>query len=137
MQMNYKEMKNLDKRSLEDLYADVGWSAYTKDVDKLQQAVENSLYVLTAWYEDELIGLIRVVGDGLSIIYIQDLLVKNAYHNQKIGSELLQSVLNKYADVRQKVLLTEEAPNTRYFYEKNGFKSCDQGDAVAFAQLDS
>lgn len=136
MQINYKEMKKLDKKSLEDLYTDVDWSAYTKDMDRLQQAVENSLYVLTAWYEEELIGLIRVVGDGLSIIYIQDLLVKNAYHNQKIGSELMQSVLHKYADVRQKVLLTEEAPNTRYFYEKNGFKSCDQGDAVAFARLD-
>lgn len=136
MQINYKEMKKLDKKSLEDLYTDVDWSAYTKDMDRLQQAVENSLYVLTAWYEEELIGLIGVVGDGLSIIYIQDLLVKNAYHNQKIGSELMQSVLHKYADVRQKVLLTEEAPNTRYFYEKNGFKSCDQGDAVAFARLD-
>ncbi|MCT1901336.1 GNAT family N-acetyltransferase [Oceanobacillus sojae] len=136
MQINYKEMKKLDKKSLKDLYTDVDWSAYTKDMDRLQQAVENSLYVLTAWYEEELIGLIRVVGDGLSIIYIQDLLVKNAYHNQKIGSELMESVLHKYADVRQKVLLTEEAPNTRYFYEKNGFKSCDQGDAVAFARLD-
>lgn len=137
MQINYKEMKKLDKKSLEDLYTDVGWSAYTKDLHRLQQSVGNSLYVLTAWYEGELIGLIRVVGDGLSIIYIQDLLVKNTYHNQKIGSELMQSVLNKYADVRQKVLLTEEAPNTRYFYEKNGFKSCDQGDAVAFARLGS
>ncbi|GGP09879.1 GNAT family N-acetyltransferase [Oceanobacillus neutriphilus] len=136
MRINYKEMKKLDKKSLEDLYADVDWSAYTKDLDKLQQSVANSLYVLTAWQEEELIGLIRVVGDGLSIIYIQDLLVKNAYHNQKIGSELIQSVLHKYADVRQKVLLTEEAPNTRYFYEKNGFKSCDQGDAIAFARLD-
>ncbi len=76
MQINYQEMKKLDQRPLEDLYTDVGWSAYTKDVDRLQQSVENSLYVLTAWHEDELIGLIRVVGDGLSIIYIQDLLVK-------------------------------------------------------------
>lgn len=79
MQINYQEMKKLDQRPLEDLYTDVGWSAYTKDVDRLQQSVENSLYVLTAWHEDELIGLIRVVGDGLSIIYIQDLLVKKMH----------------------------------------------------------
>lgn len=137
MQIKYQETKELDKQSLEALYDDVGWSAYTKDVDKLQQAVAGSLYVLTAWDGMELIGLIRVVGDGLSIIYIQDLLVKKAYHNQKIGSELMQTVLNKYADVRQKVLLTEEAPHTRHFYEKNGFQSCDRGDAVAFAKLDA
>lgn len=81
--------------------------------------------VISAWNEGELIGLIRVVGDGLTIIYIQDLLVLNAYQNQGIAKKLIQLVLNKYKNVRQKVLLTEESPEVRYFYEKNGFLSCD------------
>ncbi|WP_244923504.1 hypothetical protein [Peribacillus butanolivorans] len=34
---------------------------------------------------------------------------------------MMQRVLEKYKDVRQKVLLTEEAPDVRHFYEKNGF----------------
>lgn len=92
--------------------------------------------VISAWNEGELIGLIRVVGDGLTIIYIQDLLVLNAYQNQGIAKKLIQLVLNKYKNVRQKVLLTEESPEVRYFYEKNGFLSCDQGFLVAFAKFD-
>ncbi|WP_152656998.1 GNAT family N-acetyltransferase [Oceanobacillus sp. CFH 90083] len=137
MKVHYLEIKQLDKQSLKALYADVGWSAYTKDPDKLQQSVANSLYVSTAWHEEELIGLLRAVGDGLSILYIQDILVKKAYQNQGIGSNLMRGVLKRYANVRQTVLLTEEAPNTRRYYEKNGFQSCDQGDAVAFAKLNT
>ncbi|WP_241773336.1 GNAT family N-acetyltransferase [Bacillus sp. LL01] len=82
-----------------------------------------------------MVGLIRIVGDGLTIIYIQDILVLNAYHNQGIATQLLQQVLKKYQHVRQKVLLTEEAPDVRHFYEKNGFKSCDEGSLVAFAKF--
>ncbi len=120
---------------LERLYNDVGWYAYTQDLEGLQQAVEQSLEVITAWKEEELVGLIRVVGDGLTIIYIQDILVLNSLQNQGIATQLMQQVLKKYKNVRQKVLMTEEAPDVRHFYEKNGFESCDKGSLVAFAKM--
>ena len=59
----------------------------------------------------------------------------NAYQNKGIATQLMQRVLKKYKNVRQKVLLTEEAPDVRHFYEKNGFESCDKGSLVAFAKL--
>lgn len=91
--------------------------------------------VISAWNGEELVGLIRIVGDGLTIIYIQDILVLNAYQNQGIATQLMELILKKYINVRQKVLLTEEAPDVRCFYEKNGFESCDKGSLVAFAKL--
>lgn len=135
MTINYSNEKYIDKERLESLYNDVEWYAYTDDLELLQQAVNQSLYVLTAWEEDTLVGLIRVVGDGLTIIYIQDILVLKEYQNQGIATEMLQHVLTKYDNVRQKVLLTDEAPDVRHFYEKNGFESCDKGELVAFAKL--
>lgn len=135
MNLTFKDSKTIDREQLESLYNDVQWTAYTKDMQLLQQALEQSLEVLTTWDEERLVGLIRVIGDGLTIIYIQDILVMNAYHNQGIATQLLQRVLEKYKGVRQKVLLTEEAPDVRHFYEKNGFQSCDQGTLVAFAQM--
>lgn len=101
----------------------------------LYQAISNSLDIISAWNGEELIGIIRTVGDGLTIIYIQDLLVLNEYQNQGVGTQLMQQVLNKYKRVRQKVLITEEASDVRHFYEKNGFLSCDNGNLVAFALL--
>lgn len=135
MVISLNRSKNINRERLEKLYSDVQWFAYTKDMSVLQQAIAQSFYVLSAWDADELVGLIRVVGDGLTIIYIQDLLVLNAYQNRGIATQLMQQVLKKYSNVRQKVLLTEEAPDVRHFYEKNGFQSCDNGSLVAFAKL--
>ncbi|MDR4889837.1 GNAT family N-acetyltransferase [Fredinandcohnia sp. QZ13] len=135
MKINFTNSKNINREQLERLYNDVEWYAYTQDLEVLQQAIEQSLEVVTAWNGEELIGLIRIIGDGLTIIYIQDILVLNAYQNQGIATQLMQQVLEKYKNVRQKVLLTEEAPDVRHFYEKNGFESCDKGSLVAFARL--
>ena len=134
--MIFKEEKLIALESLKALYEDVGWYAYTQDITRLQQACLQSLDVFSAWEEDRLIGLVRTIGDGLTIVYVQDILVLNAYQNRGIASMLMTQVLEKYRDVRQKVLLTEEAPDVRHFYEKHGFRSCDNGDLVAFAKLD-
>jgi GNAT superfamily N-acetyltransferase len=135
VEINFNDSKKINIEQLEKLYNDVQWFAYTKDLLVLQQAMSQSLDVISAWDEEELVGLIRVVGDGLTIIYIQDILVLNAYQNQGIATQLMQQILKKYSHVRQKVLLTEEAPDVRHFYEKNEFQSCDKGSVVAFAKF--
>src|SRR5690625_2265736 len=135
LQLQINNRKSINKEQLERLYNDVEWYAYTEDLEVLEQAINQSLDVISAWNQDELIGLIRIVGDGLTIIYIQDILVLNAYQNQGIATKLVQKTLKQYKNVRQKVLLTEEATDVRHFYEKNGFQSCDKGHLVAFAKL--
>ncbi|NKC68389.1 GNAT family N-acetyltransferase [Vagococcus fluvialis] len=130
--IHYKENYQIDKSDLEKLYSSVGWAAYTKNLEVLEKAISHSLQVISAWDEDELVGLIRVIGDGFTIIYIQDILVHPDYQDKKIGTELMTKILDNYPEVRQKVLLTEDAPDVRHFYEKFGFTSCDKGNAVTF-----
>lgn len=135
MEVTYRTNKAIETEKIIKLYNDAEWSAYTNDPSLLQQALLQSLMVISAWDEAELVGLIRVVGDGLTIIYIQDILVLKAYRNRGIATQLMQRILEEYAAVRQKVLLTDDAPDVRGLYEKNGFVSCDQGTLVAFARL--
>lgn len=130
--IHYTESKKISRDDLKNLYSSVEWFAYTNNMEILEKAINNSLAILTAWNDNQLIGLVRVVGDGCTIIYIQDILVHPDYQNTKIGTNLMMKVLNKYKHVRQKVLLTDEEPNVRKFYEKNGFISADQGKLVAF-----
>lgn len=130
--INYKESTQIEKKDLDYLYSSVGWIAYTDDLDRLRDAIDNSLSVITAWENNKLIGLIRVIGDGYTIVYIQDILVHPNFQNKNIGTQLMTRILNKYKDVRQKTLLTNEAPDVRHFYEKFGFTSCDKGNSVAF-----
>jgi len=135
MKIHFQNNRRLKRRELEYLYQDVGWTAYTDHMKQLQQALDQSLDVISAWDDEKLVGIIRTVGDGLTIVYIQDILVLRAYQNKGIATKLIQRILKKYDHVRQKVLLTEEAHDVRHFYEKNGFASCDQGALVAFAKL--
>ena len=136
MNIDIKREKNLNKEVLGNLYQDAEWSAYTNDLEKLHQAVLQSYEVLTAWEGQKLVGLLRTVSDGLTIVYIQDILVLKSHQNQGIGSQLMQMILEMNKNVRQKVLLTGEAPDVRHFHEKNGLDSCDKGNAVTFTLLD-
>lgn len=130
--IKYVENKKLSSEKLVKLYSSVGWTDYTSDISILEKAIANSLSVITAWDNDELIGLIRCIGDGYTILYIQDLLVKPEYQNKKIGTKLLTMILEKYQNVRQKMLLAEDLPSLRSFYEKLNFVSCDHGEIVAY-----
>lgn len=130
--INYQINQTIAENDLTKLYNSVGWFAYTNTRVNLMAAVANSLMVVSAWADNQLVGLVRVVGDGETIIFIQDILVDPKFQSQQVGTELMNRVLNMYQNVRQKVLLTEEAPDVRHFYEKSGFRSADQGTLVAF-----
>lgn len=136
MSITFNDTAALPELAVFNLYCDADWSAYTRDLPKLMAALGNSLAVLTAWDGETLVGLIRAVGDGETILYIQDILVLKSYKRRGIGSALLNRLLAAYPHVRQKVLLTDEDPETRGFYEANGFQACHQCKLVAFVHFD-
>lgn len=117
------------------LYKRAGWTNYVKNPEMLQKAYENSLLVLAARQEKQLIGLVRVVGDGASILYIQDILVLPEYQGEGVGSRLLQEVDRLYPQVYQKVLLTDQQPNTMRFYEKCGYRQSDEFGCTAYMKI--
>jgi len=120
---------------LAKLYNNVEWYNYTKDLKVLKKAFENSLLIISAWDKDNLVGLLRAVGDGQTIMYIQDVLINKQYQRQGIGSQLMKSVIDKYGHIRQKVLLTDNEEATISFYKSCGFVTTDSCNAVAFINI--
>ena len=122
--------------TLEDvlpLYEAVGWTHYTTKPEMLEVAYKNSLHIIGAFNDDEkLIGVLRGVGDGASILFIQDILVYPEYQHQGIGTALLQKTLEKYKDVYQIQLATDDSKKTVSFYESNGFTSLTSLNCVSF-----
>ena len=119
--MEIKEYKEFREDEILRLYTEVGWTAYTENMAALRQGYEHSLLVLSAYENDELLGVIRVVGDGSTIVLIQDILVFPEKQRQGIGTALIQAVLDRYADVRQIQLVTDNTPKTVAFYKSVGF----------------
>ncbi|MFT3889100.1 MAG: GNAT family N-acetyltransferase [Arachnia sp.] len=110
-----------DADELVDLYGSVGWTAYTSDPALLHNAVARSLRVISARDDGRLVGLARVVGDGLTIVYLQDILVKPSHQNSGIGKQLFDQVFEPFGNVRQKVLITDDEPRQQSFYRHMGF----------------
>lgn len=124
-----------DIESIMELYTDAGWTAYTKNKDKLYRAVNNSLDLLTVWDDKKLIGLLRTVGDGETIIYIQDLLVLKQFQGNGIGRKLIDKIMQEYSDVRQKILLTDSTEKTELFYQTVGFEPVEEYNLKAFIKV--
>lgn len=114
------------------LYKSVGWSMYTRDPARLERALTHSLTVLSAYEGKQLVGLIRAVGDGETILFIQDLLVLPEYQRRGIGKQLIEALLARFPEVRQRVLLTDDDPKTRSFYKAAGFVESQQMGVIAF-----
>ena len=134
MNITYIENRTYTLEELLELYSNVGWTSYTEKPDKLVKAIKNSLYTLGAFDKEDFIGCIRVIGDDTSIIYIQYLLVKTSYQGMGIGSNLLNTVLQKYKDIRQIVLMTDDTEKTKAFYKKNGMVETSQYQGLAMVK---
>ena len=130
--MEIKVYLDYKEDEIERLYSSVGWTTYTDNLTALRKGFNNSLLVLGAYEQNELLGIIRVVGDGATIIFIQDILVFPEYQRKGIGSALLRAVLDRYSDVRQIELVTDNTPNTISFYRSMGFSEYSELGCCGF-----
>ncbi|MBS8085254.1 GNAT family N-acetyltransferase [Streptococcus suis] len=133
--ITYKQHPQLDFQAVLELYASVGWTNYTDRPAMLQKALEHSLFVLAAFDGNRLVGLLRAVGDGHSIVFIQDILVLPTYQRQGIGRHLLEQAVTHFPGIYQLHLLTDNTEKTRSFYEAIGFTAVDSLDCVAYTYL--
>lgn len=117
------EKNNLDVDSYLHLRACVNWKVL--QYEQAKKAIANSMYIVTAYYGDELVGMGRIVGDGAVICYVQDLIVVPAYQSKKVGSIILDDLIAYVEDLRlddsTMMLCLMCAKGREPFYLKHGF----------------
>ena len=104
------------------LYQAGGWTNYTHQPEMLEQALSHSLAIYVALDGDAVVGLIRLIGDGFSSVFVQDLIVLPSYQRQGIGSALMREALENYKDSYQVQLVTEQTEKNVGFYRSMGFE---------------
>lgn len=114
------------------LYKSVGWSNYYEHPEMLGKAFAGSLCTLAAYEGEELVGIIRAVGDGHSILFIQDILVCPAHQRRGIGTTLMNTLLAKYRNVYQIELATDNTAKAIAFYKSLGFVPLHEIGCCAF-----
>lgn len=90
-----------------------------------QKALDNSLYVLAAYHDGQLVGMGRLVGDGAVICYIQDLIVVPNIQSHGIGSMIIERLIAYAASLglpdTTMMLDLMCAKGRETFYQKHGF----------------
>ena len=132
--MEIREYTEYREEEILRLYTEVGWTAYTKDMSALEQGYKHSLLVLSAYENEELLGIVRAVGDGHTIVFVQDILVFPEKQRQGVGTALLKAILDRYPDVRQIELVTDNTPKTVAFYKSLGFSELSEIGCCGFVR---
>ena len=117
------------------LYQAVGWTNYTHQPEMLEQALSHSLVIYVALDGDAVVGLIRLVGDGFSSVFVQDLIVLPIYQRQGIGSALMKEALEDYKDAYQVQLVTDQTERTLEFYRSMGFETLSTYDCTGMTWM--
>lgn len=134
--MTIREYTIYDGTEILPLYESAGWTVYTKDPDKLRAAFEASLLTLAAYEGEKLVGIIRTVGDGLTIVFIQDLVVLPAFQRRGIATGLMDAVLDRFSDVYQIQLTADDSENLLRFYRAAGFRPLREVDCCGLLKVE-
>lgn len=130
-----KEYLQYREEEILPLYAAVGWTAYTERPEALRRGFERSLLKLAAYEDGHLQGILRAVGDGETVVFVQDILVYPAQQRKGIGSALLRELLKRFASVRQIELVTDNTPKTLAFYRSMGFQELSELGCCGFMRI--
>ena len=94
----------------------------TDNPDRLWNAFEASSLVLTLWEADRLVGLARVLSDGVQSAYLCDLAVEPDVQGAGVGKRLIDEILSRLDGVD---LVLRDSNLSTGFYEKLGFEPVD------------
>ncbi|WHH61025.1 GNAT family N-acetyltransferase [Petroclostridium sp. X23] len=99
----------------------------TKDILKTETALKNSLFIVSLWDNDSLIGFGRIVGDGGITYVVSDIMVDPDYQRNGLGKVIMREIdsyLNKNTDENAYVCLIANKP-ADILYCQFGFNYVD------------
>ncbi len=120
MDITYKNALNFQATDLEDLFLSVNWLS-AKYPSRLEQAMNHSSTVISAWDGSKLIGLINALDDSEMTAYVHYVLVNPSYQGLGIGRELVSRIKDHYKNYLYLILMAEKEDKIE-FYTHLGFE---------------
>lgn len=112
-----------DVKEYNYLFDAVGWGSYEEEISKV--ALNNTIYSVSVYDDENIIGYGRLIGDGICFLYIHDVMVLPEYQNQKIGTKIMNKLLQKVNKIKEKNSYVRvylgASKGKEEFYKKFGF----------------
>lgn len=115
-----------DFGQLLSLYESLGWNSLKLSSDDLKQMCNQSWYAIYAFEDQKLVGMGRIISDGVITGIICGLCVLPSYQSKGIGKEMLNRMIDHCEQNRviPQLLCTE---NLEPYYESFGFRKFTVG----------
>ena len=138
---NNIEIKFVDTWSKDDiveLYKAGGWWKESYDSSAIDQLIKGSyaFAVVIDKKSNKTIGMGRILSDGVSDAYIQDLVVLPEYRDQGIGKQLVKFLLKRCKDDGIFWIGLIAEPDQDGFYSTIGFKQMEKYIPMKYEKVD-
>lgn len=123
--IKYRVNARITAEQVIEVFRSSGINRPVDDKKRIQQMLDNSNLIVTAWRGFELVGIARSVTDLCYCCYLSDLAVKEEYKSKGIGKTLI--AITKDTIGEETMLLLLSAPPAMEYYPKAGFEKVDNG----------
>ncbi|KAB7672149.1 GNAT family N-acetyltransferase [Bacillus sp. B1-b2] len=127
--ISYKVNESIKAEELSKIFKTSGIKRPSDDLNRLQRMIKNSNVLITAWNNNQLIGVARAITDYCYCCYLSDLAVNKNYQNRGVGKELVRLLKEHIGD--EVALLLLSSPTAMEYYPKIGFEKIENGFKIS------
>jgi GNAT superfamily N-acetyltransferase len=123
--IEYKTNVPIDRRQIIELYCNAGLPRPIDDEERIEKMFANSNLVISAWQNNELIGISRSLTDFSWCCYLADLAVRKDFQKAGVGKKLVELTREAVGETSMVLLLS--VPDALEYYPKIGMETVKNG----------
>lgn len=124
------------------LRQETNWGEIT--FNQAKASLNLSLCGISVYKDDEIIGMARVLGDGILCLFIQDVIIKKSYRSKNIGRQLMETLIknlqenyNPNCTIGLMAALNQSGFYSRFGFDMRPSPKTDAGMTAPLHQLHS
>lgn len=113
---------HIDIPQLTELYRQAQWLEAAEERDIVLAIVQHTYAFAVAYEQNKIVGMGRVISDGVSDAYIQDVYVDQTYRGKGIGKMIIDKLVAHLKENKIMWIGLIGNPGTDKFYQPLGFE---------------
>lgn len=121
-----------DLKKIIEIYMENGWWN-NEPISLMRSIIKGSFLFALIYHRNEIAGCGRIISDGVSDGYIQDLAISKKFQNKGFGKKLLKFLCSKAKKLSFLALIAQN--KSEKFYLKHGFRRASKAKAMVYAKF--